>query len=180
MTSMTMTQNQTQTQIHINASVVEDMHSVCEKPPKKNKSVRFAEDTRTYYYDRRQETTTVMQGEDCPTKTYDGMELAKQVTECLVYTFFTKKIVSFGRMIHPILNDKFGNLDKVVTDRVVELLTNAHERVKQLPVCSKNSGKAPLFQDTSGKYGLGFLKVHQVALSLLVNLCGLSFQQNTN
>ena len=166
------------------ASIVEDLVSrTCGEnntTSKKNKGVRFAEDMQVYYYDRLQGPTNMTQGEDCLTKTYDGMEFAKQVTEYLVYACFEKRIITSGRTINPILNVKFGNLDKVVTDRVVELLTNAHERVQQLPIYSKSPGKAQLFQDTSGKYGLAFRKAHQDALKILIKLCKLSFQKNTS
>ena len=175
----------TQTQTQIIASVVEDLVSYAcgeggafkdnDVTPKKNKSVRFAEDMQTYYYDQRRETTTVMRGEDCLAKTYDGMEFAKQVVEYLVYACFEKKIVTVGRLINPVLNAKFGNLDKVVTDRVIELLANAHERVQLLPIYSRTPTKAQLFRDTNGKYGFGFRKEHQNALRTLVHLCRLSF-----
>jgi len=183
----------TQTQTQIIASVVEDLVShACEEGeeggafkepvtnPKKNKSVRFAEDMQTYYYDRRRETTTVMRGEDCLAKTYDGIEFAKQVTEYLVYACFEEKIVTSGRLIKPILNGKFGNLDKVVTDRVIELLANAHDRVQLLPIYSRTPGKTQLFRDTAGKRGFGFRKEHQNALRILVRLCRVSFQKNTS
>lgn len=181
MSTMTIARIQTNTKDHIIASIVEDLVSrACWENDiisKKNKEVRFAEDMQIYYYDRQQGPTNMTQGEDGLTKTHDGMEFAKQVTEYLVYAYFEKRIVTFGRMINPILNGKFGNLDKVITDRVVELLKNAHERVKQLPIYS---GKAQLFQDTSGKYGLAFRKTHRDSLKLLVNLCKLSFRKNTN
>ena len=176
-------------QTQIIASIVEDLVShACEEggafkepdtSPKKNKSVRFAEEMQTYYYDRRRETTTVMRGEDCLTKTYDGMEFAKQVTEYLIYACFEEKIITVGRLIKPVLNKKFGNLDKVVTDRVIELLTNALERVQLLPIYSRTRKKVQLFRNTTGKHGIGFTKKHQKALGTLVHLCRLLFQKNT-
>ena len=177
-------------QIQTIASVVENLVSYAcgeggafkenDTTPQKNKTVRFAEDIQTYYYDRRRETTTVMQGEDCLTKTYDGMEFAKQVTEYLVNAYFERKIITVGRLIKPILNDKFGDLDKAVTDRVVELLANAYKRVQLLPIYSRTPKKTQLFRDTAGKHGFGFTKEHQNALRILVHLCRLSFHKNTS
>jgi hypothetical protein len=187
------TQTQTQIQTQIIASVVEDLVShacgACgeggafkenDTNPKKNKNVRFAEDMQTYYYDRQRETTAVMQGEDCLAKTYDGMEFAKQVTEYLVYAYFERRIITVGIMIKPVLNAKFGNLDKDVTNRVIELLANAHKRVQLLPIYSRTLGKVQLFRNTVGKHGIGFTKKHQNALRILVHLCRMLFQKNTS
>lgn len=180
--------NVSQTQTQNITSIVEELVShVCgedgafkenDTNPKKNKSVHFAENIQTYYYDRRRETTTVMRGEDCLTKTYDGMEFAKQVTEYLVYTSFERRIITVGRLIK-LVNEKFGNLDKDVTIRVIELLENAHKRVQLLPY-SRPLKKTQLFRNTTGKHGIVFTKKHKSALRILVHSCIMLYQKYTS
>ena len=146
----------------------------------KNKNVRFAEDTQIYYYDKQKRPTKKALVKECPTKTHDGMEYAKEVTEYLVYAFFQRGIITCDRVISPILNEKFGDLEETITKRVVKLLMNAYKRVKNLLTFPETNNKAQLFKNTTGKHSLVFTKEHKIFLRRLIKWTKQSFQQSAS
>jgi hypothetical protein len=146
----------------------------------KNKNVRFAEDTQIYYYDKQKRPTKKALIKECPTKTHDGMEYAKQVTEYLVYAFFERGIITCDRIISPILNEEFGVLEETITKRVVKLLMNAYKRVTNLLTCPETNNRAALFKNTMGKYSLVFTKEHKIFLRRLIKWTKQSFQQSAS
>ena len=140
------------------------------------KSVRFAEDTQVFSYNCKRKLTKKPHVQECLTKTHDGMEFAKQVTEHLVYTFFYKRIITCQQFINPTLNAKFGKLDEQIKKRVVKLLMKAYTRVKKLLQCPDPTKKTPLFNNTTGHRGVAFTGEHKYFLRKLILWTKSSFE----
>ena len=113
------------------------------------------------------------------TKTYDGMEIAKQVTEFLIYSFFQTKRIRKATQIKPVLYEKFGPIDKKVKIRIIELLKDAYKRLYEWqPSIQSTSKGIQLFRNTEGNYGFVFKKTNMSSLKICIKLCKLAFVKN--
>ena len=100
-------------------------------------------------------------------KKHDGPGLPTEITECIIYSYFNKKIIWTPLDIKNIINNQFGKIELETIEETNKLLTDIFDRISSISIYDSYTS-IQLFRTTSGRHGLKFNKIHESYLEKII------------